>query len=201
MPSFRTNEIRIATLVQDGKLLYEAGKVDEAEDKLNQAYQEDPSNVAAYQYLQAIRQKRMADAARQGELENANGLINVEKAWTKDTRNGELSPRPNIFARTNLVHTSAGRQAIMSKLDRIHIDSIKYDNLPLGEVINNLVEVAKARDPDRVGINFFVDRQAPPAAAAGVGAIDPGDGIASCPAAHRSSGYISSNRQNKPRTE
>src|SRR4029077_19563181 len=61
IPGFRTNEIRIATMVQDGKLLYEAGKLDEAEAKLTAAYEEDPSSVAAYQYLRMIQQKRMAD--------------------------------------------------------------------------------------------------------------------------------------------
>jgi type II secretory pathway component GspD/PulD (secretin)/tetratricopeptide (TPR) repeat protein len=181
LPSFRTNEIEIATMVQDGKLLFEAGKIDEAEDKLNQAYLQDPSNVAAYQYLQLIRQHRMADAARAGELENANGLIKVEKEWTKDARTGELLPHPNMFARTNLVHTGSGRQVIMSKLDRIHIDAIKYDNLPLPEVINNLADLARARDPDKTGINFLVDHQAPASAPSAVGAIDPATGLPVAP--------------------
>ena len=60
---------------------------------------------------------------------------------------GELIPRPNIFARTNLVHTGPGREAIISKLDRIRVSEVKYDNLPLGEVINNLAGIAKERDP------------------------------------------------------
>ena len=68
IPAFRTNDIRIQTMVQDGKFLFEAGKLDEAEDKLQQAYKEDPSNVAAYSYLQMIRQKRMANAGRNSDL-------------------------------------------------------------------------------------------------------------------------------------
>ena len=156
IPSFRTNEIRIATMVQDGKLLYEAGKLDEAEAKLTKAYKEDPSSVAAYQYLQMIQQKRMADAYRQRGTEANKDILR----WRRNGkwRNGatSLEPKPNDWGRANDhdSHLSKGRQAILSKLDRIQLDTVKYDGLPLGEVMNNLNEQAKLRDPDRNGINF-----------------------------------------------
>lgn len=177
IPTWRTNEIRVATMVQDGKLLYEAGKLDEAEETLRRAYAEDPSNVAAYHYLQAILQKRHADSSRQTELGASEDLLRVEKAWTANTRSGELTPHPNLFARTNLVYTGKGRQLILAKLDRIHVDTVKYDDLPLTEVVNNLSEIARARDYDKQGINFFIDRQAPAATLGAPGAIDPATGL------------------------
>ncbi|HEY5909543.1 MAG TPA: M56 family metallopeptidase [Verrucomicrobiae bacterium] len=45
-------------LVQDGKLLYELGKIDEAEKKLMQALQLDPREQAAYYYLNLIKETR-----------------------------------------------------------------------------------------------------------------------------------------------
>ena len=57
---------------------------------------------------------------------------------------------------------------------------VKYDGLPLTEVINDLSEKAKARDPDHLGINFFIDRQAPPVAG-GAGGIDPATGLPVAP--------------------
>src|ERR1700722_4958921 len=81
IPSFRTNEVRVATMVQDGRLLYEAGKLDEAEAKLNEAYQRDPGNVAAYQYPRLIKEKRMADSTRRSELHSGDAILQVEKAW------------------------------------------------------------------------------------------------------------------------
>ncbi|EEF59678.1 M56 family metallopeptidase [Pedosphaera parvula] len=94
-------------------------------------------------------------------------------------------PLPNFIARTNSVKTSSGRQAILSKLDRIRVDSIEYDGLPLAEVINNLSEIARTRDPDRAGINFFINREAPATATVGVvpGAIDPTTGLPTAGAA------------------
>ena len=87
IPAIRTNEIRIATMVRDGKFLYEAGKLDEAEAKLEQAYAEDPSNVAAYQYLQLIKQRRMADASREGELRSSDafdpGGAGLDEGWSR----------------------------------------------------------------------------------------------------------------------
>jgi tetratricopeptide (TPR) repeat protein len=44
------------TLVQDGKVLYELGKLEEAEAKLNEALKLDPDNTGAYYYLQLVKQ-------------------------------------------------------------------------------------------------------------------------------------------------
>ncbi|HEY5232724.1 MAG TPA: von Willebrand factor type A domain-containing protein [Verrucomicrobiae bacterium] len=46
------------TLVQDGKLLYEAGNVDESEAKVRQALKKDPNNEAAFYYLNLDEQAR-----------------------------------------------------------------------------------------------------------------------------------------------
>lgn len=182
IPAWHTNEVRVATMVQDGKLLYEAGKLDEAEAKLSEAYQLDPSSVAAHQYLELIREKRMADANRRSGLHSDDAILQVEKAWDVEQRNGKLEPRPNPFNRTNLVYTSKGRQSILSKLDRIHVDSQAYDSLPLGNVLDNLSAIAKARDPDKIGINFFISREAVSAVgAAAPGAIDPATGLPVAP--------------------
>jgi type II secretory pathway component GspD/PulD (secretin) len=178
VPGFRTNEVRVATLVQDGKLLFEAGKLDAAEAKLEQAYKEDPQNAAAYYYLNLIKEKRTGQAIRRSELESKDAILQVEKQWDISLQKQQLQ-LPNSYARSNAVYTGRGRQMIMSKLDRIRVDSIKYDGLPLAEVINNLSEIAKTRDPDRTGINFFINREAPAAApvAATAGAIDPTTGL------------------------
>ena len=116
IPAWHTNEINVATTVQDGKLLYEAGRLDEAEATLKEALRLDPGNVAATQYLKLVEERRMADATRHSELHSGHALLEVEKAWDVEQRNGKLEPRPNNFNRTNLVYTSAGRQAIMSGL-------------------------------------------------------------------------------------
>ncbi|MDB6021053.1 MAG: Peptidase BlaR1 [Pedosphaera sp.] len=69
--------------------------------------------------------------------------------------------------RPQKILTTKGRQNILSKLDRIQVDSIKFDHVPITEVINKLSEIAKSRDPDEQGINFFIDRNS--AGVAGTG--------------------------------
>jgi type II secretory pathway component GspD/PulD (secretin) len=81
------------------------------------------------------------------------------------------SVRQLVLARTNVVHDGPGASSIHTKLNQIMVDSVKYDNLPLGEVINNLAEIAKERDPEHVGINFFIDRVNSMAAARASAAI------------------------------
>ena len=45
----------------------------------------------------------------------------------------------------------------MSKLNRIRLNQVMYDGLPLSEVVRNLSESAKERDPDKIGINFLIN--------------------------------------------
>ncbi|HZV34770.1 MAG TPA: von Willebrand factor type A domain-containing protein [Verrucomicrobiae bacterium] len=73
-PTTRGGLVSNEALFQDGKLLFEAGRLDEAEAKLNEAYKENPSNVSAYQYLQAIQQEK----AR--EYRATNGVIKYADA-------------------------------------------------------------------------------------------------------------------------
>jgi beta-lactamase regulating signal transducer with metallopeptidase domain len=129
-------KIKAGTLTQDGKLLYEMGKLDEAEAKLKLALKEDPQNVAALYYLNLVSEAKFARA-------NPSALR-------------ELLPVPNPKAHTSLVHTSQGRQAIINKLDHIRLESVSFDGLPLSEVVRFLADEARKRDPDKLGVNFLI---------------------------------------------
>ena len=61
---------------------------------------------------------------------------------------------------------SRGRQAIINKLENIRLDTVHYDGLPLGEVVMNLRDEAKKRDPDKKGINFLINQNLDPGEAA-----------------------------------
>jgi Flp pilus assembly secretin CpaC/tetratricopeptide (TPR) repeat protein len=161
-PTIHSNEVQVATLVQDGKFLYEAGKYDEAEVKLRQALVMDPDNLPAYQYLRLVTEKRDHNVTRRNDVDSAGAILQVDKSWDVQARTQQLTPRPNSFNRTNLVYTGKGRQAIISKLDRIRVEKVNYPDLTLQVVLNDLAKTSLARDPDGKGINFFFDRTAPP---------------------------------------
>jgi hypothetical protein len=61
---------------------------------------------------------------------------------------------------------SRGRQAIINKLESIRLDTVRYDGLPLGEVVINLRDEAKKRDPEKKGINFLMNQNMDPGEAA-----------------------------------
>ena len=142
------------TLVHDGRLLYEMGKLNEAQAKLEQALKQDPQNLGAKYYLELVRQARFSQ----------NG----------DKRHLLPSPVPN--ARTNLIRVSAGRQAILAKLNNIRIDRVSFDGLPLSEVIRSLSDESRKGDPEKHGVNFLissaVDARKPRGAV-----IDPATGL------------------------
>jgi len=127
---------KVNALVQDAKLLYEMGKNRQAEAKLLKVLQEVPDDQDAAYYLNMIREARFQDAQNKGNL----------------------LPQPNPHTRTNLAFTSKGRQAIVTKLDRIRIEEVgPWENIPLADVIKILDEQAKRRDPSKQGINFLIN--------------------------------------------
>ena len=107
-------------LVSDAKVLYEMGKLDDAETNLNAALAVNPDNTAAQYYLAQVR------AAKAGQ-------------------------------RAGILPTPPGRKEIVAKFNRIHFDQVIYDELPLSEVIRQLSEQTKLRDPEKKGINFLIN--------------------------------------------
>ena len=73
-----------------------------------------------------IKQKRMADIVRAGELRENDSMIQVEKGWTRDDKSDEYVAKPNAFNRSTLPNTGKGRQDITQKLNSIRLDSVKF---------------------------------------------------------------------------
>ena len=181
VPYILNDQTNASILVQDGKLLYEMGKLEEAEAKLQQALKLDPDNEGAIYYLNLAKQARYDREGHQHTIDNQDRMVQVEDAFVRPN-NTLLLPIPNPYAATNLIFTGPGRQVIVSKLDRIHIDSISWpDGLPLSEVLRNLAQQSKLRDPDKKGINFMWDGNETAseggAAPAAAGAVDPATGL------------------------
>ncbi|MGN6553356.1 MAG: hypothetical protein ACTHLW_06505 [Verrucomicrobiota bacterium] len=144
------------THAQNGKFFYEAGKYDEAETELRLALKENRNDQAALYYANLVQQARFKQISDHRSLESGRKIVQVEDAWNDPVKRDAL-PQPNPMARTNLINTSPNRQAIMSKLDRIRLDTVFYDSLPLSEVIRNLQDEVKKRDPLKRGINFLIN--------------------------------------------
>ena len=158
VPGFIEEQVKASTLVHDAKLLYEMNKLEEADVKLKLALQEDPHNSAALYYLNLVSEAKFTRAAKVHEVTMRQDVRAVEQAWASPLKR-ELLPVPNPYARSNnLIYTGLGRQTIMTKLDRIRLDTVKYDGLPLSEVIINLSDESRKRDPEKRGINFIVNQ-------------------------------------------
>jgi Mg-chelatase subunit ChlD len=89
--------------------------------------------------------------------------VNIAAKFAETSSDKDLAPAasavPNPYARTNLIWTSSGRsgrEVISRKLDKIAVDSLKYEGLPLTEVIQSLNDESKKHDPDKRGINFVL---------------------------------------------
>lgn len=164
------------TLVQDGRVLLEAGKLDAADAKLNAALKLDPSNRGAFYYKELVKEYRYQVSQNKQNQDSRKAMLEVADAWERPTKGG-LLPVPNPYNGTNTIYTGKGRQAIVHKLNTIKFDTVQYDGLPLSEVIRLLSEEARKRDPEKKGINFIINPNAPAAGAGAPVAIDPATGL------------------------
>ena len=59
-------------------------------------------------------------------------------------------------------YTSATREKVLKELNDITFVKIGFPYLPLGEVLSNLTEMVKRRDPDHEGVKFSLNAALPP---------------------------------------
>jgi len=165
LPEAEKARIDSATLTQDGKLLYEMGKLDEAEARLKEAAKLNPDNAGAFYYLRLVEEARYEQEARKREVSIKNKIVEVEKAWNPPVKWGNVTNAANPFARTNIVYTGPGRREIFDKLDKIRFDKFPRlgdfsTGIPLSQVIKFLDE--EVRDAEirqggaGRGINFII---------------------------------------------
>jgi hypothetical protein len=177
VPIIANEKTEAGTLVQDGKLLYEMGKLEEADAKLSEALKLDPDNAGAYYYLNIIKQAKYGRTAMQHTVDTQTRITDVEKQWVLPTTHN-LPAIANPYARNTLIYTGPGRQSIVDKLDRIRLDNVTYGDqssgLPLSEVLRDLTEKVRLRDPDKKGINFLINPNTDNSGPAIASAANPG---------------------------
>jgi hypothetical protein len=64
-----------------------------------------------------------------------------------------------------------------AKLREIVIDEVKFDGLPLSEVLNFLSDESRKRDPEKKGINFLLNPNQPPGQPSLNTSVDPATGL------------------------
>ena len=74
-------KIQAATLVQDGKLLYEMARYDQAETKLRQALKIDPANRGATHYMVLVQEAKNMIQVKKRDMTSREAIKNVTKDW------------------------------------------------------------------------------------------------------------------------
>jgi type II secretory pathway component GspD/PulD (secretin)/beta-lactamase regulating signal transducer with metallopeptidase domain/tetratricopeptide (TPR) repeat protein len=161
-PNFRQSKVTetnaTSTLVQDARVLIEMGRFDDAEAKLKQAVKADPEHQGASYYLNYVQVARHAREAKQREITAREKMLQVEQSWNAPPRR-DGQPLANPYAKTNLLKASPQRQRIHEKLNQIVLEEVLYDGIALSEVVKNLNEETRKRDPEKRGINFIINSQ------------------------------------------
>lgn len=177
----RAERVDASTLVQNAKVLREAGRLDEADAELDRALKIDPQSTAALRYKDLVKEDRYKISRGRSNQDNANKILQVSQAWNDPPRGANL-PVPNPYNQKEDIHTGKGRQAIVNKLNAIKFETFppegSPDTLPLSEVVRILGAEAPKRDPEKEGVNILINPNAPAAPVVAAAAIDPATGQA-----------------------
>jgi Mg-chelatase subunit ChlD/tetratricopeptide (TPR) repeat protein len=158
--TYQSNQVAIAENVQNGRFYLEMGDLDNAEAALKQALTKEPSNVAALHYLELAAERRAANSDIRNQLSARKALVQVESDWDLQQRSRQATNKSNAYALRDGSATGKGREEILSKLKSTKVESVKMPGVPLREALANLTDIARNRDPQGTGINFFVDPRA-----------------------------------------
>ena len=126
-----------AALVQDSRLFYEWGRLDDAEAKLKEALKLDPSNRAAAHYQQLVLEQRYKNANAQAENMRREQVLSVETAWEPQIATGSVVANPA----TGLPAQSAEWQA--ARRENIQKPAAPAANRPT----SNIVEAGRLAEP------------------------------------------------------
>lgn len=159
LPEYREQQIQTDVLVRDAKFLLDMGRLEEAEEKLKQAFRQDPEHEAAAYYLKLLKEEKFKRESHQREISSKQALVDVTRAWNPPVKR-EMLPEPNPVATNNITHIGPGRHRIQEKLRSIVINELSMPSLPLTEVVRYLTDESRQRDPDQQGVNFQISRAA-----------------------------------------
>jgi beta-lactamase regulating signal transducer with metallopeptidase domain len=151
--------LKARNLVQDGILLYEMDKFDDAEVKLRAAIALNPDDQAAKYGLDQVEKAR-----REKEREKDGSQTNYLH-WDNSSANLTfMSPLSQIY----IIN---GRQGISYELNHVRLDNVFYKRIPLAHVVTGLVNQLATRDPEGRSIEFAIDQTQLPVETIGLGNV------------------------------
>jgi len=115
--------------------------------------------------------------ARANALPGAQNPPSAEFARRYGLAVGPTTAAANPVAPQGMPGTPPRGGRLEAKLREIVMDEVKLDGLPLSEVLNFLSDESRKRDPEKKGINFLLNPNAPQNQGPSTAAVDPTTGL------------------------
>jgi beta-lactamase regulating signal transducer with metallopeptidase domain len=122
-----TNQTQLATLIQDGKFLYESGRYDEAAIKFKQARAIDPGNLPALQYLRLMTEKQIIMNRSNSFKVAAESVVTTSSPGTSSTATTPTSDRVPAAASPNPARPAGDLPEINIKAKFVEITTAPGD--------------------------------------------------------------------------
>jgi general secretion pathway protein D len=151
-PQVKVTDESVRKLIRETRLWYEAGKLDEARERLEKALQLDPYNEEAMRMLKRIHEERERIEQINREAVSAMRMREVTAKWNPPIRREVVLP-------TQEGESGAAMREKMDtekKLNALILPEVKFDGARIDSVVNFLVEESRRLDPDKRGVNIVL---------------------------------------------
>ncbi|MCP5487474.1 MAG: hypothetical protein H7A43_02400 [Verrucomicrobia bacterium] len=159
MPKYKSKADEIASLIKEGRALFELGEYNDAEAIFDKALSVDEYNVDAMRFLRKIGEIRYDRRTTEREATVADMIQDVRNAWNPATRGDIVSPE--TITGEGPVPTDTPAQRLQRKMESIRIRAIEFRQANIQDVVQLLVRESIAADPEGNGVNIILNLKLP----------------------------------------
>lgn len=159
----------VEVLFEQGMVFYRNQRYADARDLFEQILLKDPYEVRAIRQLNRISDRFIEVAHEKHATITRERLAEVAWKWAEPVTPLLAGPGAPTVGR---VVRKTEETGIRAKLDNIRIPEIRFDDVPIPDVIEVLKRRSRELDPDGEGVNIFL-RLAPPGAESAATASTP----------------------------
>ena len=153
-PKYSEKYKSINDLLREGRDLFDAGELNDAELAFERVLILDEYNIEAMRFLRKIEDQRFKLRTKERETTVAEMMAQVRDTWNPPIRT-DVIPAQGRGGPTQ-IDTISDVQKLQKKMEGIIIPSIEFRQANITDVVNFLVDASVAGDPDGVGVNIIL---------------------------------------------
>ncbi len=149
-PQYQSNTEKTAQLLREARVLYKAGRYEDAVSRIEDIYLIDPYHREAIQLMNNVYRKMYAAGLERRKADMQGVLSASIWQWVEPVFPVSIQAGPKTTERKD-----STAQGTLAKLERIVFPRIEFENMNVRAVLSYLNDRSKLYDPDKEGVSIM----------------------------------------------